>query len=153
MKKILIVLLTYFVAGLALNAQAAGTGIDSHGGPICSMPPVFTGVAVAPQEISAQSDRDVEIIIAGIVTVPDGCGVKAFYTLESSTGLLKGNLTLAADGSFYEKFITSVAGNDPGRDGRVYNGTLFAVDADGDKTSVDYTVTVLHDNKMQIVQK
>jgi hypothetical protein len=150
MKKALIVFLLSFVAGLAFNAQAGSIVTDTR--PKCSMPPIFSGVAIGPQEISALSDRDVEIVIAGIVSVPDDCEVRAGYTLESNTGLFKGNITLAADGSFYEKFIVNVSRSDLDKDGRVYNGTLFAVDADGDKAAIDYTITVLHDNGMKIVQ-
>ena len=149
MKKALIVFLLSFVAGLALNAQAAGIATDTR--PKCSMPPIFSGVAIGPQEISALSDRDVEIVIAGIVSVPDDCEVKAGYTLESNTGLLKGNITLAADGSFYEKFIVNVSRSDLDKDGRVYNGTLIAVDEDGDKATIEYTLTVLHDKSSKQV--
>ena len=37
---------------------------------------------------------------------------------------------------------TNVSGSDQDR---VYNGTLFAIDADGDRSAVEFTVSVLQD--------
>jgi hypothetical protein len=150
MKKALIVLLASLVAGLSLPVQAANAPQVVSTGPICSMPPTFTAVAIVPQEVRTRTDRDVEIVVAGIVSVPDNCAVTAGYTLESSTGLVQGNITIKPDGSFSETFITSVSKNDRDKSGRVYNGTLFAVDADGDRVTLDYAVTVLDNMEPQV---
>jgi len=153
MKKSMIVILSTFVVGLALNARA----VTPHSGPICSMPPKFTVVSIGPREIRDPSVRNVEIVIAGIVSAPAGCEVTAGYSLESSTGLLQGDITVAPDGSFNKTFMANVSGNGRDRDGRVYTGMLFAVDADGDKSAVEFTVTVLHDkskkNGFPVAQK
>ena len=153
MKKSIIVILSTLVVGLALNAQAAGISFDPLTGPICSMPPKFTVVSIDPREIRDPSVRNIEVAIAGLVSVPDDCEVTAGYSLESSTGLLQGDITVAPDGSFNKTFMANVSGSGRDKDGRVYTGTLFAVDADGDKAAIDYTITVLHDNGMKIVQK
>lgn len=150
MKKALIVLLSSLVASLSLNVQAANVTEVIDAGPICNMPPIFTSVTIAPQEIRVQSDRDVEIVLAGIVSVPDNCAVTVGYTQDSNTGLIQGAIPLKPDGSFNEKLIANVSRSNRDRGSRVYNGTLFAVDADGDKTALEYTVTVLDDEGPQI---
>lgn len=150
MKKTLIVLLASLIVGLSLTAQAANVAQVAATGPICSMPPTFTSVAIVPQEIRTRSDQDVEIILAGIVSVPDNCKVTAGYTLESNTGLVQGNIALKPDGSFSETFIAAVSKNDRDKAGRVYNGTIYAVDADGDRVTLDYAVTVLGNMEPQV---
>ena len=153
MKKSLIVILSTLVVGLALNAQA----VAPHTGPICSMPPKFIVVSIDPQEIRDPSVRNVEMTIAGIVSAPDGCEVTAGYSLESNTGLLQGDIKVTRGGSFKKTFMANVSGSGRDKDGSVYTGTLFAVDADGDKSVVEFTVIVLQDkskkNDFPIAQK
>ena len=157
MKKALIVILSILVAGLAFTSQATGISPAPITGPTCSMPPKFIALSIDPQEIRDPSVRNVEISIAGIVSVPENCEVTAGYILESSTGLLQGDITIAPDGSFYKTFMANVSGSVLDREGRVYTGTLFAVDADGDKSAVEFTVTVLQEksqkNDFPIAQK
>ena len=112
---------------------------------ICSGIPIISDVEIGPQSIWAPADKDVEITITGVLRVTDGCDVTAGYTLESNNGLVQGDITLKPDGSFSERFMANVSRSGRDKEGRVYNGTLFAVDADGNEAQIDFSVTVLHD--------
>lgn len=113
--------------------------------PACINPPEFTEFAAGPQGIWAPSDRDVEIEISGIMAVTDGCEVTAGYSLESNDGLVQGSIAVNEDGSFSEKVTVNLSRSGQDKSGRIYNGTLFAQDSDGNQTSLDFFVTVLHD--------
>ncbi len=144
MKKAQIILQTVLFAGLALNVHAA----DNSQGPgpngkKCTMAPVFTSAQIGPQEIRAMSDQDVEVKLAGNISIAENCQVTAGYTLESSTGILQGSIALGPDGSFSKKFMADLSEKGQDKYGGVYNGTLFAIDSDGDTATIEYSITVL----------
>jgi uncharacterized lipoprotein NlpE involved in copper resistance len=64
--------------------------------------------------------------------------------MESNNGLAQGDITLGPDGIFTKKITVNVSRSGRDKDGKVYNGTLYAVDADGNETSLGFNVTVLH---------
>jgi hypothetical protein len=111
----------------------------------CAGLPAFSNVEVGPQNIWAPTNRDVEIDISGNVSVAPGCEVTAGYTMESNNGLAQGDITLGPDGIFTKKITVNVSRSGRDKDGKVYNGTLYAVDADGNEASLGFNVTVLHD--------
>ena len=119
---------------------------------ICSGPPIFSDVEIGPQEIWAPADRDVEIYISGAVSVTEGCKVTAGFSMESNNGLVQGDITLDADGRFTEKLMVNVSRSGKDKNGKAYNGTLFAVDPDGNEAALEFNVTVLHDKDKKIGQ-
>jgi len=116
----------------------------------CTIPPAFSDVAIGPQSIWAPSDRDIEINITGMLTAAEECEVKAGYTIESNNGEILGNITPDEDGSFNEVVTISASRSGQDKFGRLYHGTLFATDADGNQTSLDFFVTVLHDKGKKV---
>lgn len=132
---------TEVVTGPGLIVTIDVAGIQ----PACVNPPEFSEYAVGPQGIWAPNDRDIEIEISGILSVTDGCEVAAGYTLESNDGLIQGDIAVSDDGSFSQKVTVNLSRSGQDKFGRTYNGTLFVIDGDGNQTSHDFFVTVLHD--------
>ena len=102
---------------------------------------------IKPTNIWAPTDRDIEIEISGNVSA-GGCEVAAAgYTLNSNTGPIAGDITLEPDGSFSEKFTANLSRSGSDKDGKVYSGSLSAVDEEGNEKTVPFDVMVLHDKR------
>lgn len=120
---------------------------------LCQTPPVISVVELKPFNIWAPTDRDVEIEIAGIISVAEGCEVvRAGYSLESNDGDIIGDIPLEAEdsfrsaaGSFRKKVKINVSRSGKDKSGRTYNGSVYATDIEGNMSSVPFSVTVLHD--------
>ena len=111
----------------------------------CTDPPEFSDVEISPSNIWAPSDRDVEITITGNLSVPAGCYFTAGFSMESNNGPVTGDISPAEDGSFSVDLTVNVSRDGQDKPGRLYGGTLFAEDEDGNQTSQDFSVMVLHD--------
>jgi hypothetical protein len=112
---------------------------------ICSGLPVFSDFRIMPESVWAPADRDVEIDISGVVSVANGCDVTAGYAMESNNGFVKGDITLDQDGNFSENFVVNISRSGRDKNGKVFDGELFAVDQDGNMATLQFHVTVLHD--------
>lgn len=116
----------------------------------CAGLPVLSDIEIGPQNIWAPIGRDVEVVISGAISVAEGCEVSAGYSLESNNGLIQGDIFLGADGRFAEKVKVNVSRSGNDKYGRIYNGTLYAEDMDGNRDSLSFIVTVLHDKGNKI---
>ena len=125
----------------------------------CLGPPDISVVELKPFNIWAPTDRDVEIEIAGVISVAEGCEVaSAGYSLASNDGTISGDISLDgndslngndslrnAAGSFRKKVKVNVSRSGKDKSGRTYNGSVYATDIEGNESSVPFSVTVLHD--------
>jgi hypothetical protein len=111
----------------------------------CSGLPEISAIALEPFNVWAPTDRDVEINISGAISVAEGCEVTAWYTMQSNNGPVQGDISIGSGGVFEEKAKVNVSRSGTDKFGRVFNGTVFAEDAEGNQNSVNFSVTVLHD--------
>ena len=112
----------------------------------CTGLPTFTDLEIGPQGIWwAPSDRDVSVVISGSVSVKPGCEVTARYSFEDNDGMLSGDLLLNEDGSFAQELTANVSRSGKDKEGKIYNGMLYAEDEDGKTGEVGFYVTVMHD--------
>lgn len=173
MKKVLIVLLSSFLAGLALNVQAAGIDFD-FGDPTiidfppplpmempppptiplpppCTSAPTFSDVQVMPENIWAPAGATVELEISGVVKAADGCGdVAAAYSMDNSSGPLTGTIDPDDDGNFVQVVVVNVARDGGDKYGNIYNGTLVATDSLDNESTLPFSITVLHDRGRKV---
>ena len=114
----------------------------------CSASPVFENVEIGPQEIWAPADRDVDIHISGSVAIGTNCDVSdvsAGFSFEGNTGLITGELLLDEQGNFAKNITVNVSRSGKDKEGRIYSGTLFAEDGEGNDANMQFFVTVVHD--------
>ena len=111
----------------------------------CTGVPAFENVKVGPENIWAPKNKEVEIDISGTVVVAPGCEVAGTYSMESNDGPVAGDLTIDADGNFAQKINVKVSKKGKAREGRVYNGELVVVDAEGNSATKGFFVKVGHD--------
>jgi hypothetical protein len=71
----------------------------------------------------------------------------AGYTLNDNTGPIEGDITLKPGGSFSETFTANLSRSGRDKDGKIYSGRLYAVDEEGNKETVPFDITVLHDKR------
>lgn len=116
----------------------------------CTGPPVFTDVEIGPQNFWAPSNREVELEMSGILPSSPGCEIAAGYLIDSNDGTLEGDIILDMDGGFTEKIKINVSKKGQDKDGRIYNGTLFASDSEGNQANFDFFITVDHDRGQKV---
>ena len=119
----------------------------------CSGVPMFSNVEISPQDIWAPTDLDVAINISGNLSVDAGCEATAGYAMESNNGMVQGDISIAPDGSFTERVMVNVSRSGQDKDGRVFNGSLYAMNAEGERANLDFAVTVLHDKGKKVGQQ
>lgn len=176
MKKVLIVLLSSFLAALALNVQAAGIDFDFLGPAytevpppvvtplapweippvippvvVCTGSPEFSDVQVMPENIWAPAGATVALEISGVVKAADGCGdVAAAYSMDNSSGSLTGTIDPDDDGNFVQVVVVNVARDGGDKYGNIYNGTLVATDSLDNESTLPFSITVLHDRGRKV---
>ena len=105
----------------------------------------FKNVQVGPENIWAPKSREVEIRISGTVDVAPDCKVEGTYSMEFNDRLVAGDLALDADGNFDQKIAITVSKKGIAKEGKIYNGKLAVVDAEGNSVSQGFFVKVDHD--------
>ena len=111
----------------------------------CTGPPAFENVKVGPENIWAPKRRRVEIDVSGNVVKAPGCEVTGNYSMESIYGPVTGELAIGPDGAFAQKIKVKLSKHGKARRGKVYNGELTVVDAEGNSATQGFFVKVGHD--------
>ena len=129
----------------AVDSGGVAVTVDVPSQKKCASLPAFKNVTVGPQNIWAPKNRKVEIDISGTVVVDPGCEVTGTYEMESNRAPVTGKLALDPGGNFAQKITITMSRHGKDRDGKVYNGKLSVVDAEGGWVTQGFFVKVDHD--------
>jgi len=118
----------------------------------CSGTPEFSNMKIGPDDISARRNKQVEVVITGSVSVPEGCELSGLtYTLEDEYGELgtggPKDVEVSGGGTFTINETVNASRKGDDKDGRTYTITVSATDAMGNEVSEGFVVTVSHDNR------
>lgn len=147
MKKLLmIILFTPIFVGMSLTALAAD-GDRGGGGPIPGNPPVFSDVTISPVNVWAPAGKKVPVKVSGVVSAFPGSEVSSmsFYLNNDTGSIVPGNITVGEGGSFSGTVMVDLSKDGQTKEGKSYNGMIYAQDSAGRLSMKPFSVTVLHD--------
>jgi len=114
----------------------------------CSSVPVFSNIKVGPETIWTPNNKDVEVVVTGMLSMSEGCANKAAYEIIDEYGeksVPETTLEISADGSFSLPVSVEAFRKGSDEDGRVYTIALSAENEAGPSEVVESFVRVGHD--------
>lgn len=133
-------------AGIIDGGQGVSFSVSVAGG--CSSVPVFSNVTVGPENIWTPNNKDVEVMVRGMMSMPEGCDNKAAYEIIDEYGeksVPETTLIVNGDGSFSLPVSVEAYRKGSDGDGRVYTIALSAENEAGPAEVVESFVRVGHD--------
>ena len=145
-KLLLIILFTPIIAGMALTALAADRDPRGGGDPIAGYPPIFSDVVINPGNVWAPAGKKVPVEVSGVVSTFPGSEISSMsFYLNGDTAIVPGNITMGEGGSFSGTVMVNLSKDGQLKEGKTYNGMIYALDSGGRLSMMSFGVTVLHD--------
>lgn len=115
----------------------------------CKDDPMFKGMMISPDEVSARNNKAVEVIVTGNVTVSQGCELSAVkFTVDDEYDEFdaSGPVEVDENGNFMIKASVNASRRGSDKDGRVYSITVTAEDMKEHCATEEFFVNVAHDS-------